>query len=357
VARGKPGVPGRRFLESHTGDDSQFAGVRRFTTDEGRAAGASYAHVWTAAGLTFTVAIGRALDISDAFYRGRSLAWRSPAGDAAAGLYDPQGLGWLKTFFGGLLTTCGLTHAGGPADVGGKHYGLHGPISNTPAEEASCRTEWRGDDFVITVSGKVRQAVLFGEKLMLHRTIRAHAFDKRIFIHDVVENTSHERAPLVLLYHVNAGYPVVEDGARLLVDAASVEPVTPHAAEAVKDYSDFHAPQKGAGERVYFITTRPDRRGNDAAALVNRARDFGLYVKWRHDELPCLVEWKMMGWRDYVVGIEPCTAFIRPRNQLVARRLMPYLAAGKSREFHLEISAIDGRAEARAIAAGIGTRL
>ena len=344
----------RKFLEARTGDDSQLASVRRFRLEEGRASGASFAEVRTATGLEFTVALDRALDISDAFYKGKSLCWRSPSGDAAPGLYDPQGLGWLKTFFGGLLTTCGLTHAGGPADVGGKHYGLHGPISNTPAEVVSCRSQWRRDDLALTVSGRVRQAVLFGEKLMLHRTIEAHAFEKRIVIHDIVENTSHERAPLVLLYHFNPGWPVVEDGSRLLVNAAVVEPVSAHAADGIGDFDRFHGPVKGFAEKVYFITLEPDAKGNVGCILTNKARDFGLYWKWRHKELPCLCEWKMMGYRDYVVGIEPATAFIRPRKQLLDRKLMPYLAAGKSREFHIELGVLDGRGEVASVAAGMG---
>jgi len=343
----------RKFLEAHTGDTSQFAGVRRFRMEEGRAAGASFAEVWTGAGLNFTVAIGRALDISDAFYNGRSLCWRSPAGDAHAGLYDPQGLGWLKTFFGGLVTTCGIVHQGGPADVGGKHYGLHGPISNTPAEEVCCRTEWRDNDFVITVSGKVREAQLFGEKLMLHRTITAHAFEKRFFIHDVVENTGHQEEPLMLLYHINPGYPVVEDGSRLLINVDKMEPMTPHAAEGMKDYDKFHAPTVGYFEKVYFITPKPARGGEDAAAVVNRARDFGLYVKWRHDEMPCFGEWKMMGYRDYVVGIEPCTIWGMPRQKLLDRKMMPYIGAGKTREFHVEIGVLAGGADVEEFAASL----
>ena len=344
----------REFLEARTGDSSQIAGVRRYRLEEGRAGGASFASVWNAAGLNLTVALDRAMDISDASYRGRSLCWRSPAGDASAGLNVPQGLGWLKTFCGGLLTTCGLTHAGGPADVGGKHYGLHGEISNTPAEEVSCRTDWRGGELVVTVSGKVRQAVLFGEKLLLHRTISVHAFERRFSIHDVVENTSHERAPLMLLYHFNAGWPVVEDGSRLLVNAAAVEPLGAGAAEDARNFTRFHSPVKGRGEKVYFLTLRADRRGIDTAAVVNRARDFGFCITWRHDELPCMVEWKMMGYRDYVVGMEPCTVFIRPRAELIERELMPYLGAGKAREFHIEARVLDGRDEVSAAVKATG---
>ncbi len=357
MAKKPPGRRSRAYLRAHTGDESQFAGVRRFRMEEGRAAGASFAEVWTGSGFTFTVALDRALDISAASFGGRSVCWRSPAGDAAPGLYDPQGLGWLKTFFGGLVTTCGLTHTGAPSDCKGRHYGLHGPIANTPAEEAACRSHWDGNDFVLSVSGKVRQAVLFGEKLMLTRTIETRAFARSLSIHDVVENTGDARAPLMLMYHVNAGWPVLEDGSRLLIAADVVEPFDEHARDGIEDYNRFHAPTRGYREKCYLITPKPDRRGESFAAVVNRARDFGLYLKWPAAELPNLVEWKMMGYRDYVVGVEPCTVHDLPRDELEKRGMMPYLAAGRSREFHLEIGVLEGREEVRQAAKRTGAKL
>jgi len=345
--------PGRKFLEAHTGDRSQFAGVKRYRLEEGRAAGASFADVWTASGLAFTVALDRALDITEARHRGRSLCWRSPAGDAAPGLFDPYGLGWLRTFPGGLVATCGLTHTGGPAEVDGEQFGLHGRISNTPAEEVACRTRWAGDELEITVSGRVRQAVLFGEKLELRRTIRTTSSASHIEIEDVVENTSHARSPLMLMYHVNAGYPVVEDGSKLLLNAAYVEPMTQHTRDGLADYADFHGPEEGYEEKVYFITPEPNARGENFAAVVNSSRDFGLYLKWYQEELPALVEWKMLGHRDYVVGVEPCTVHDRPRREVIERGEMPWIGPGELREFHLELGALGSGEEVEDFSASL----
>jgi hypothetical protein len=340
----------RKFLESHTGDLSQVAGVRRWRMEEGRAAGASYAEVWTGGGLRFTVAIDRALDISDAFYMERSLCWRSPAGDASPALYDPQGLGWLKTFYGGLVTTCGLTHQGGPADIDGRHYGLHGPISNTPSEEVAVTSRWDGDDVVLTVSGKVRESRLFGPKLMMHRAIETRMWDKRLLIHDVVENTGDSEQPLALLYHINPGWPVIEDGSRLFINVDKMDPMTPHSAEGMADFYKFHAPTTGYMEKVYFITPRPDKDGMLFGAVANKARDFGLYVKWPQSQMPFFGEWKQMGRRDYVVGIEPCTVFGWPRKKLVEEKLLPYISPGETRRFDLEIGVLAGADEVAAVA-------
>jgi hypothetical protein len=61
------------------------------------------------------------------------LAWVSPTGVVAPHFRELQGEGWLRSFGGGLLVTCGLQNVGEPSERGGEELGLHGRISNTPA--------------------------------------------------------------------------------------------------------------------------------------------------------------------------------------------------------------------------------
>ena len=58
-----------------------------------------------AGGLRFTVLPDRGLDISLASYKGNNLSFLTPAGETHPAFYEPGGLGWLRTFTGGLLTT------------------------------------------------------------------------------------------------------------------------------------------------------------------------------------------------------------------------------------------------------------
>ena len=66
---------------------------------------------------------------------GRPLAWRSPTGNIAPGLYEPQGIGWLRGFHGGLLTTCGLRNTGIPSDDEGEHHDDGGSDSGDEADD------------------------------------------------------------------------------------------------------------------------------------------------------------------------------------------------------------------------------
>ena len=73
----------RREAEKRIGHPSQVGGLRQYVLTDGRAAGVRGVDFRTTAGLEFSVVLDRGMDISEARYKGMSLCWRSPAGDAA----------------------------------------------------------------------------------------------------------------------------------------------------------------------------------------------------------------------------------------------------------------------------------
>ena len=122
-------------LLRHVGHMDQLAGIRLVEAGDGKARGSRMLDVWTGTGLRLQVNADRALDISSCDYKGMPLSWRSPAGNVHPAYYEPQGIGWLRSFPGGLLTTCGLDQFGLPSQDGSTDLGLHGRISNTPASQ------------------------------------------------------------------------------------------------------------------------------------------------------------------------------------------------------------------------------
>ncbi len=123
----------RNYILERVGDISQIGGVRVVELADGRERGVRAAQFRTASGLDFTVLIDRGMDIDRADYKGTPLCWRSATQSAHPAYFEPEGLQWLRSFFGGLLTTCGLTYAGHPTTDEGEELGLHGRISNVPA--------------------------------------------------------------------------------------------------------------------------------------------------------------------------------------------------------------------------------
>ncbi len=330
----------RDALRRLVGSEAQLAGVRRVELADGRVRGLRAAQVYTGSGFRFTVLLDRGLDLEGAEHNGRPLAWIHPALGGPE-LHERRGLGWLRTFGGGLLTTCGLTHYGPPDPSGPEGHGLHGRASHLPAEDVRVRQEWREGEYWLEVEGETRQSRLFGENLRLQRRISTRMGANSLLLEDVVSNQGFRLSPVAVLYHCNFGFPVVSPDSELIVYDRSVEPRDEAARAGLDEHRRFETPQPGFAEQVFYHQPQPDAQGMASAAIVNRVLGFGAFLRWRATDLPVLAQWKMTGEGEYVCGLEPCMHEMRPsRQQLVDEGLMRQLAPGESIGFRLEIGVL-----------------
>jgi len=339
-------------VAERVGRMDQVAGARPFVFDEGPARGMRGIDVWTGSGLTFTVLPDRCLDIGAARHNGRAFGWESSNGPVAPERFDPQGFGWLKSFHGGLLTTCGLRHFGAPdSDPNGEAWGLHGRASNLSAEEVGVQTGWERGEYRIRLRGRMTEAEVFKPTIVLDRTIATSLGSRTIEIADRVTNAGYEKSPVMLLYHVNLGWPLLSEKSRLVVNYESITPVTDHAATALDTHRQMLPPTPGYGEMVYTMEPRAGADGRARAALVNPDLDggFAVSVAWPKATVPYVMEWKMMGQGTYVLGVEPANCPFPPRDTLRQRGKMPYLEPGESFEAGLTISVHCGAEELKCL--------
>ncbi len=337
----------REELLPKVGRIEQVGGVLPLTLSEGRDDRVRCFQMRTGTGLSVTVAADRALDIVAADWQGRSLCWQSPAGAAHPSYYEPAGLGWLRTFPGGLLATCGLTWYGAPHDdpeagvEGHSGLGIHGRIGNIPAKQVSYGGRWEGDDYVMWVEGVVDEWILFGPHLELRRKLWARLGENKLHLRDVVTNRGYVPQEHMLLYHVNLGFPLLDEGARYLFPARQVLPRTPFALQHAPDWNRFAPPQPGLEEMVYYYELAADGQGQTCVGLINRETDpgqpLGLAMRYSLEALPVLVHWRMPGAGNYVTGIEPGTNYGdgRPRERAAGRMIV--LQPGESRTYDLEL--------------------
>jgi len=333
----------RGELSRLVGDFSQVAGVKPYQLTEGKARGARCVDFWTGSGFEFTVMPERGMDISQAFYQGKSLCWRSSTGDVHPHFFEPEGLGWLRSFSGGLLVTCGLTYAGFPSEDEGAKLGLHGRISHIPAEDMRIDRNWRGGDYVLSVEGRIRESAVFGENMVLKRKIWTKMGESRLWIEDKVENQGYRETPLMIIYHFNIGFPVVAEGSRLISPTTEVTPVTEESAKGKEDYARFTAPIPNFKEKVYYHRMRADEDGLVRCALVNEnieGEGFGVYLRYKLDQLPNFLQWKMMGEGEYVVGMEPANCQVEGRAKEKERRTLQMLKPGETQDFSLEVGVL-----------------
>lgn len=339
-------------LLSKVGDISQLGGVKLQTFADGKAKGVRAADFRTGSGLDFTVVIDRALDITKAEYKGQPLAWRSSTGEVSPTYYEPNGIEWLRSFEGGLVTTAGLVNAGAADTFEGRSYSLHGRISNLPASNVYADGEWDGDSYIMWIQGKVRQTSVFFENIEMTRRITAKLGESKIWIHDKVTNLSASETPHMMLYHCNIGFPVVDEGSRLIAPVASMKPRDADAEVNADQYASIPGPIAGFKEQCYYLDIATDKDGMACAAVVNpnfnNGQGFGVYMRFPKNELPKFTEWKNPLDGMYVVGLEPANCWVEGISKEKERGTLQYLKPGETREYHLEIGVLSSQDEIRA---------
>jgi len=208
-------------------------------------------------------------------------------------------------------------------------------------------SRWEGDEYLLEISGEVEECVLFGDNIRLKRKISTALGKKYFTLRDRVENFGFRTSPFTILYHINIGFPLLDESAELILTSTRAEPYDQVAEAGMKEMKKFSLPVPGYREQNFLHTMASDQGGFALAAMINRNLQggMGLYIKFKTDTLPFLSEWKMMGEKDYVVGIEPCNTKIENRAELRKHKRLPQLRPGEIKEMGIEFGVLEGKEE------------
>lgn len=327
----------RRELLQYIGNQAQAGGARHYELTDGMGRHLRAIDINSGSGLQYTVLPDRGMDISLASFRGTNLVYISPNGETHPAFYEPEKAGWLRTFTGGLLTTCGLTYLGPPVKDGDDDLGLHGRYSTLPAKQLADMSEWKDDEYHICIKGITEEATLFGTKLRLDRSIKTVMGHNIIQIADKVTNFGFSESPFTILYHMNFGYPLLSEDAELIINPEKTIPRDETAVNGLADFMKFTKPQTGFREQVFFHILKSDANGDSKVTLVNRKAGISVTLKFDRSRLPFFTQWKMMGEGDYVLGLEPGNVPVKNRKVLREEGLLPCIQPGETFENEIEI--------------------
>lgn len=316
-------------MNPYIGHHNQISGVEEVRLTGGKGDGMRLLQVRNGKGLELTISADRCADISRIIFKGDNMSYFSPCGYVAPAYYDKDGDGFLKSFTAGFLTTCGLTAVGSPCEDEGETLPLHGTIANTPCEQIS----WSEDDEKIEIRAVVNDSRIFSRKLVLYRTVTVGKQDNTVTVTDTVENQGDAVSPLMLLYHMNMGYPLLSENAVLEIPSKKVTPRNAHAAEDLDTWNRMLPPTPGFEEQCYYHEFEKD----GCARIYNPDIRKGLEIRFDARELDCMTEWKMMGVRDYVLGLEPGNCTADGRDVMRSTGKLKFLAPGESRTYSVQI--------------------
>lgn len=328
-----PSVFGRSRdeLARRVGALAQVARIDRFVEEEGPARGARRIRLVSGGGLEAEIHPDRALDLGQVSYRGVPVAWMSPTGMVSPALAENSGRGWLRGFGGGLLATCGLDSFGPATEADGVEYPMHGRVGSVPATVT--RAEPAGSELV--VAGTVRQAAVFGENLLLERTWSVDVGGSTLRLRDTVRNAGLDDAGHMVLYHVNIGWPLLDETAVLDIPSREVVPRDADARSGAGRWHQIEAPQHGYREQVFGHDFRD--QGVARVAVDNPAVDTRLELRFDSETLPALHQWKMSGEGHYAMGLEPVNVnSFAGRAGAKAAGILPVIKRGRSVSYSID---------------------
>ena len=255
----------KREIISRVGNIQQVAYARKIQFEEGRTSGMRAVEVKNGP-MRFISMADKALDIGELEYKGRILNFLTKPGLDGRNQFDTSGEEAQRSIMCGLFFTCGFENVGAPyTDDNGKAYPMHGRLRTTPAEHVCSDARWIGDDYVITLSGEMRESELFGENLLLRRTITTKLGTPEIHVKDTAINESFRDEPAMRMYHCNFGWPFLSEDCEIIIPSRTITPKDDRSKAVLGDWMNVSEPLSNQPELVYTHKIAPYSQGNSLA--------------------------------------------------------------------------------------------
>ena len=306
----------KKELMKKLGSMQQVAYVRPLTYHEGRSRGLNAVEIKNGC-LELTALSDKCLDVSALSYKGVNLNFLSKPGLQGLNHYDTNGEEAIRSIMGGFFFTAGLESICAPCTIDGVDYPMHG------------------------------RAALFGENLVLRRSIRTVYGSKSFTVTDEIENESFRDEPMMILYHINIGYPFLDEGTRLYIPTKKVTPRNSDAEGHEAEYDRMDPPKDLEPEYVFIHDIQADKDGNVTVMAVNEKLELGLKLCYNTRYLPYFMEWKSTASGDYVIGLEPANSSVHGRPWHEERGSVHHLAPFAKEKNELTFTILDGAEEIR----------
>ena len=196
-------------MDGRISNFQQVASLRRYTITTGRGKGLDVIDCDNGK-IRFLLNVTKALDVMQIYHEGQNVSFLSK------NAFTAREIPFLNRFEGGMLYTCGVDNAGNR-----EGYMQHGTYHETNAEILTATCDERG----ILVEAEIRMSALFGKNLVMRRKIFTALGEETLHLEDTLVNEAYTDSEYVLLYHINVGYPMLDEGAKLLLDEKACFPV------------------------------------------------------------------------------------------------------------------------------------
>lgn len=276
-------------MDKRVNNPDQTAYVRRYVLTDGASAGLKVIEVYNGV-LRFLLNESKALDVMQLFHKGTNISYLSK------NTFTKRETTFLKRFEGGMLYTCGIDVIGGQ-----EGYEDHGSFHNIPALITKCECK----NGKITVEATIRDTELFGKNLVMKRKYETEVGSDTVTLSDELLNEGYRDEDYSILYHVNVGYPMLDEGVTISALTDKITPRNDWAARHIGKAFEMEQPQDNREETCYLLDMK-----KPSVCVTNDKLNKLFTLSYSGETLPHFVEWKSMASGDYALGLEPSTSLL-----------------------------------------------
>ena len=110
------------------------------------------------------------------------------------------------------------------------------------------------------------------------------------------------------------------------------------AEKGVSEWDRFLPPTADFAEQVIYHDLPADGNGFCTMWITNPAFGADVALSFRKAELPYLVQWRMPGRGDYVMGLEPANCYAEDYNSMAKKGLLRHIEPGQVVETSVRLS-------------------
>ena len=296
--------------KKYFGYKNQVYGVTSAKLQGGRKQDALVHFVKTGSGLEYVVNQDRCLDIASLSFGGINISYQGREGIINSKYANTFSSGAFDTYYnGGMIYTCGLKNVGPECICNNEFYPTHGRIGTLPANDVSIIS----NDEEIKISGTIYETSLFGSNLVLNRTIKSNIFSNELELSDIIENNGNIDENIYYLYHMNFGYPFLDENTIIECDEQLSTPRDEYSNKNLYLLTKHDKPYDDVEECVFFRKLK-DENGISRISVINKKMRIKATIEYENEFLPNLVQWSSLVSHDYALGLEPTNTFVRGRN-------------------------------------------
>ena len=240
--------------------------------------------------IRFLLNESKGLDVMQLYHQGVNLSFISKNG------FTSREINFDNRFEGGMLYTCGFDSVGGRDG-----YETHGSFHLTKANV----TKIECTDGGITVEAELRNSALFGKNLLIKRRVFTEINGDSVTVSDTLINEAYRPENYAVLFHVNFGYPMLDEGAYVTADFKNTVPRTDWAKQNLSTFNVIEAPIPLKEETCYY-----HELNSPEISLTNENLGKKCTLTYSKNTLDKFIEWKSMASGDYALGLEPTTTLL-----------------------------------------------